>query len=113
MNDCIFCKIASGEIPAKVVFQDDHVFAFHDINPVAPVHILVIPKKHLASLSEADPGDQELLGRVLAGAIKAAEIAGVSKTGFRTVINTGKSAGQSVFHLHAHVIGGKEQGWPP
>ncbi len=113
MNDCIFCKIASGEIPAKVVFQDDHVLAFHDINPVAPVHILVIPKKHLASLSEADPGDQELLGRVLAGAKKAAEIAGVSKTGFRTVINTGKSAGQSVFHLHAHVIGGKEQGWPP
>ena len=113
MDDCIFCKIASGEIPAKVVFQDDHVFAFHDINPVAPVHILVIPKKHLASLSEADPGDQELLWRVLAGAKKAAEIAGVSKTGFRTVINTGKSAGQSVYHLHAHVIGGKEQGWPP
>ena len=113
MSDCIFCKIAAGEIPANVVYEDDYVLAFHDINPVAPVHVLVIPKKHIESLAHSGPDDLPVLGHVLDGATKVAEITGVKTSGFRTVINSGENAGQSVFHLHAHVIGGKTQGWPP
>jgi histidine triad (HIT) family protein len=105
MNDCIFCKIARGEIPGKKVYEDDEIFAFHDIHPVAPVHFMLIPKLHIASLMEADASHAALLGRMLLLAPKLAREQGLDN-GFRTVINTGKGGGQEVFHLHVHVIGG-------
>ena len=105
MTDCIFCKIARGEIPSKKVYEDGDVVAFHDINPVAPVHFMLIPKLHLVSLMEADESHAALLGKMLVLAPKLAKEQGLDK-GFRTVINSGKGGGQEVFHLHIHVIGG-------
>ena len=105
MTDCIFCKIARGEIPSKKVYEDGDVVAFHDINPVAPVHFMLIPKLHLVSLMEADESHATLLGKMLVLAPKLAKEQGLDK-GFRTVINSGKGGGQEVFHLHVHVIGG-------
>ncbi len=104
-NDCIFCKIVRGEIPCRKVYEDDDVLAFHDINPVAPVHFMLVPKRHLVSLLEAGEGDAALLGKMLVLAPKLAKEQGLSN-GFRTVINSGKGGGQEVFHLHVHVIGG-------
>ncbi|OGS92239.1 MAG: histidine triad nucleotide-binding protein [Gallionellales bacterium GWA2_60_18] len=104
-ESCIFCRIARGEIPCRKVYEDDEVIAFHDINPVAPVHFMLVPKLHLASLMEADAGHASLLGRMLLLAPKLAREQGL-ENGFRTVINTGKGGGQEVFHLHIHVIGG-------
>jgi len=104
-DSCIFCKIACGEIPSKKVYEDDDVFAFHDIHPVAPVHFMLIPKLHLASLIETDDSHAELLGKMLLLAPRLAKQQGL-ENGFRTVINTGKGGGQEVFHLHIHVIGG-------
>jgi histidine triad (HIT) family protein len=105
MTDCIFCKISRGEIPSKKIYEDDDVYAFHDINPVAPVHFMLIPKLHLVSLMEADESHAALLGKMLVLAPKLAKEQGLDK-GFRTVINSGKGGGQEVFHLHVHVIGG-------
>ncbi len=105
MSDCIFCKIARGEIPSKKVYEDDELFAFHDIHPVAPVHFMLIPKLHVASLMEADDSHAALLGKMLLLAPRLAKEQGLDK-GFRTVINTGKGGGQEVFHLHIHIIGG-------
>lgn len=105
MGDCIFCKIACGEIPCRKVYEDDEVLAFHDINPVAPVHFMLVPKLHLASLAEAEDEHAALLGRMLLLVPKLAHEQGL-ENGFRTVINTGKGGGQEVFHLHIHVIGG-------
>ena len=105
MGDCIFCRIARGEIPCRKVYEDGEVLAFHDINPVAPVHFMLIPKLHLASLAEAEDVHVALLGRILLLASKLAKEQGLDN-GFRTVINTGKGGGQEVFHLHIHVIGG-------
>ncbi|MDD2721317.1 MAG: histidine triad nucleotide-binding protein [Gallionella sp.] len=105
MSDCLFCRIARGEIPASKVYEDDEVLAFNDINPVAPVHFLMIPKQHLASLDDAQAGHQALLGKLLLLASKLAKTQGLEQ-GFRTVINTGRGGGQEVFHLHIHVIGG-------
>jgi len=105
MTDCIFCKIARGEIPSKKVYEDDDVYAFHDINPVAPVHFMLIPKLHLVSLMEVDESHVALLGKMLVLAPKLAKEQGLD-AGFRTVINSGKGGGQEVFHLHVHVIGG-------
>jgi histidine triad (HIT) family protein len=104
-DDCIFCKIARGEIPSKKVYEDEEVFAFHDINPVAPVHFMLIPKMHLVSLLEADERHEAVLGKMLLLAPKLAKELGL-ENGFRTVINSGKGGGQEVFHLHIHVIGG-------
>jgi len=104
-DDCIFCKIARGEIPSKKVYEDEDVFAFHDINPVAPVHFMLVPKLHLVSLMEADDSHAALLGKMLVLAPKLAREQGL-ENGFRTVINSGKAGGQEVFHLHVHVIGG-------
>ena len=104
-DSCIFCKIARGEIPSKKVYEDDEVFAFHDIHPVAPVHFMLIPKLHLASLIETEDSHAELLGKMLVLAPRLAKQQGL-ENGFRTVINTGKGGGQEVFHLHIHVIGG-------
>jgi len=103
--NCIFCKIIAGQIPSRKAYEDEHLLSFHDINPWAPVHVLVIPKRHIATLADIGPGDQELMGRMLALAPKLMRELGVTN-GFRTLINTGKDGMQEVFHLHMHVIGG-------
>ena len=113
MSDCLFCKIGSGQIPAKVVLQDDEVLAFDDVNPQAPVHVLVIPKRHVAALNEAGAGDQALLGRLLEAAALVARKKGIAEAGYRVVANTGRDGGQTVFHLHLHVLGGRPMAWPP
>ena len=105
MSDCIFCKIVRGEIPCRKVYEDDEVLAFHDIRPAAPVHFMLVPKLHLASLMETEEAHGALLGRMLLLAPKLAKEQGLDN-GFRTVINTGRGGGQEVFHLHIHVIGG-------
>lgn len=105
MSDCIFCKIVRGEIPCRRVYEDDELFAFHDIHPAAPVHFMLVPKLHIASLSEINDSHAELLGKMLLQAPKLAKEQGLHN-GFRTVINTGKGGGQEVFHLHIHIIGG-------
>ena len=107
MSDCIFCRIAQGEIPSRKIYEDNDIFAFHDINPQRPVHFLVIPKQHLASLDEATPEHQELLGKMLVKASELARSVGLTN-GFRTLINTGRIGGQEVFHLHIHILGGPE-----
>ena len=112
MSDCLFCKIAAGEIPAKLVHEDEDVIAFHDIGPQAPVHVLVVPRRHLASLDEAAAEDGELLGRILLTIRRLARELGV-ESGYRVVNNCGASAGQSVFHIHFHLLGGRPMGWPP
>jgi histidine triad (HIT) family protein len=104
-DNCLFCKIARGEIPSRKVYEDDEVFAFHDINPVAPVHFMLIPKQHVVSLLEVEESHAALLGKMLLLAPKLARGQGL-ENGFRTVINSGKGGGQEVFHLHIHVIGG-------
>jgi histidine triad (HIT) family protein len=111
MSDCLFCRIAAGEIPAKVVAQDDRFVAFHDIAPQAPTHILVIPRKHVGSLDDAD--DAAMLGDLLAFVRQIARDAGVAEAGYRTVFNTHANAGQAVPHLHAHILGGRRMSWPP
>ena len=110
--DCLFCKIAEKKIPAKMVYEDPEVFAFQDINPQAPTHILLCPRKHFASLDEAKQGDHALLGKLL---LVAAQLARERKLtgGYRTIFNTGAGAGQSVFHLHLHLLGGRSFHWPP
>jgi histidine triad (HIT) family protein len=112
MSDCLFCKIVEGEIPSNKVYEDDELFAFHDISPQAPVHILVVPRRHISSLEEAEQGDAALMGKILMLIQKLAREQGVSP-GYRVVNNCGASAGQSVFHIHFHLIGGRALGWPP
>ena len=107
MSDCIFCKIAGGEIPAKTVYEDDEILAFPDIQPQRPVHILVIPRKHIESLAHIEPGDVPILGRMLAVANRIATEQG-SPDGFRVLINTGPVGGQEVMHLHMHIVGGPD-----
>ncbi len=113
MSDCLFCKIVRGDIPAKIAWSDDRVVAFHDINPQAPVHLLVIPKKHIASVSAIAPEDEALVGHVVRVAGDLAREFGIEAGGYRTVLNTGAEAGQTVFHLHLHLVGGRPMGWPP
>ena len=110
---CLFCKIASKQIPAKVVFEENDLLAFHDINPGAPTHLLIIPKQHITALNEATVEHQALLGKLLLAARRAAEEAGIAESGFRVVVNNGPHAGQSVFHMHMHVLGGRPMAWPP
>ena len=113
MNDCIFCKIAAGEIPAAIVYDDSEVLAFRDINPEAPVHLLLIPRRHIATLNDLSEADAALVGRLyLAGQQIAVEL-GVAESGYRTVINCNRDAGQLVFHIHMHLLAGRELGWPP
>ncbi|XP_060808686.1 adenosine 5'-monophosphoramidase HINT1 [Amyelois transitella] len=112
-GDTIFGKILRKEIPAKFVYEDDECVAFHDVNPQAPTHILVIPRKPIPQLSKADDADEKLLGHLLIAARKVAAQAGLDKSGFRLVINDGKDGAQSVYHLHIHVIGGRQLKWPP
>jgi histidine triad (HIT) family protein len=107
MSDCIFCRIVSGEIPSKKVYEDEEILAFQDIHPVAPVHLLLVPKQHIASLSESEPGHAGVLGRMLVLAPRLAREQG-SPDGFRTIINTGRVGRQDVYHLHVHIIGGPQ-----
>ena len=107
MSDCIFCKIIRGEIPSRKIYEDDEIFVFHDIQPAAPVHFMIVPKQHIASLAEADLVHQAVLGRVLAKAGELARSQGL-QDGFRTIINTGRVGGQEVYHLHAHILGGTD-----
>lgn len=112
MGDCVFCRIRDGELPSTKVYEDDRVLAFKDINPQAPVHILVIPKKHIPSLAEVGEEDRELLGHLQWVIRRVAEEAGL-QDGFRVVVNTGRRALQTVYHLHYHVLGGRDMTWPP
>lgn len=110
---CLFCKIANKEIQSKIVLENEHAVSFHDVNPVAPIHVLVIPKKHIASIHEATDSDTPLLGELMSMARNVASTLGLGENGYRLVINTGNDGGQSVFHIHLHVIGGRKLGWPP
>ncbi|HLH09113.1 MAG TPA: histidine triad nucleotide-binding protein [Terriglobales bacterium] len=112
MSDCLFCRIIEGKVPSKKVYEDERVYAFEDIRPQAPTHILIIPKKHIAGLDEAKPEDAEILGYVQLAAAKLAEGRKLAK-GYRTVLNVGPDSGQSVFHLHLHLLGGRHMSWPP
>lgn len=113
MSTCIFCRIVEGSIPAKVVYQDEETLAFDDITPQAPVHTLVIPKRHVAAVQDLGEADQALLGKLLLTCRKVAMDKGLAESGYRLVANTGRDGGQSVFHLHFHVLGGRHLGWPP
>ncbi|WP_131739908.1 histidine triad nucleotide-binding protein [Actinomadura roseirufa] len=113
MSDCLFCKIVAGEVPATIVREGERVVAFRDINPQAPTHVLVIPKDHHPSVAELAAADVGLLGEVLGEAHRVAVDEGVDGTGYRVVFNTGAGAGQTVFHVHAHVLGGRGLNWPP
>ena len=114
MADCIFCKIAQKEIPSNIVYEDDKVVAFRDLDPQAPEHVLVIPKKHIGSLLELTAEDSELASHILVEVIpKLARQLGVAEKGFRVVVNTGEEGGQSVKHLHFHILGGRSMMWPP
>ncbi len=112
-EDCIFCKIVAGDIPSKKVYEDDEYLAFHDVNPQAPTHVLIIPRRHLPGIAHAEPGDADLLGRLLLKANDIAEQEGLTKDGFRYVINNGEQGGQTVPHLHLHILGGRPMTWPP
>jgi histidine triad (HIT) family protein len=107
MEDCIFCRIAAGQIPANILYEDEEVAAFRDINPRAPVHILIIPKKHITSLAQVEEEDAVLLGRLCLAARRIAESEGIAQTGYRLISNCGKDSGQEVAHLHFHLLGGR------
>lgn len=112
-EDCLFCKIAAGEIPAKKVYEDDLCIAFEDINPQAPTHILIIPREHIRSLDEAEPRHAEQLGQIMLRAAEIAREKGFSEDGYRVVVNTNADGGQTVFHLHVHLLGGRQFVFPP
>lgn len=113
MSDCLFCRIVEGEIPSDIVYQDESVIAFRDIQPQAPVHVLVVPRRHISGYSDANPSDDALLGAVARAAAHVARQEGIDATGYRSVVNSGPDAQQSVPHLHVHVLGGRPLSWPP
>lgn len=113
VSDCIFCKIAAGEIDSTRVYEDDLCIAFEDLNPQAPTHLLVIPREHISSMDEAEEGHKELLGHLLFTAAEIAREKGFAERGYRTVINTNSAGGQTVFHLHVHLLGGRQFVFPP
>ena len=113
MSDCLFCGIVDGKIKANLVYEDDAVVAFKDIAPKAPVHFLIIPRKHVAGVSDIVESDRELIGAIFQVAAKLARENGIAESGYRVVVNSGADAGQSVFHIHYHLLGGRRLGWPP
>jgi histidine triad (HIT) family protein len=113
MNDCLFCRIVRKEIPASVIYEDEHVVVFNDINPQAPLHALVIPKRHIATLNDVSPDDAAIVGEMVRRAASIAREKGYAERGFRTVFNTNAEAGQTVFHIHLHVLAGRALSWPP
>jgi histidine triad (HIT) family protein len=110
---CLFCEIVAGRIPARVVYQDEHVVAFNDISPQGPTHVLIIPKKHITSLLDLTPAEDGVIGLLVRKARDLAKDAGLAENGFRLVFNYGEDAGYSVYHVHLHLIGGRKLGWPP
>ena len=113
MSDCLFCRIIRRDIPASIVYEDDRVLAINDINPQASTHVLVLPKRHIASLNELSAADDAIIGEIVRRAAAIASERGIATGGFRTVFNTNRDAGQTVFHIHLHLIGGRPLGWPP
>ena len=113
MTDCLFCKIIDGEIPGDIVYENDSVLAFNDINPIAPVHILVIPKEHIATLNDLKEKHTQTMGELFLAAKKIAQDKGISESGYRTIFNCNKDAQQTVFHIHLHLIAGRKMTWPP
>ena len=113
MPECLFCKIIDGEISASIVYEDDHIVAFNDINPQAPTHVLVVPRRHIGSLNELSPDDDALVGEIVRRAAAIAKQRGISSGGYRAVFNTNRDAGQTVFHIHLHLLGGRTMHWPP
>ncbi|HUP48758.1 MAG TPA: histidine triad nucleotide-binding protein [Thermoanaerobaculia bacterium] len=113
-NDrCLFCRIVAGEIPARKAYEDDEVVAFHDVNPQAPVHVLIIPRRHIATLDDLTEADAGMIGTVVVRASRIARDLDLPAEGYRLVVNMGPAAGQSVFHIHVHILGGRNFGWPP
>ena len=113
MAECLFCRIVAGEIPGAIVHQDDHLVAFRDINPQAPMHVLIVPRRHIATLNDLGPGDDGLVGEMVRRAAALAAAQGYAQGGYRTVFNCNADAGQTVFHIHLHVLGGRSFTWPP
>lgn len=113
MTDCLFCRIAAGQIPATIVYQDELLVVFRDINPQAPTHVLLIPRKHLPSLLDISPGDDAIIGHLVRMSAQIAENEGIAAGGYRLVANCGREAGQSVDHIHFHLLGGRQLQWPP
>ncbi|MGA7733231.1 MAG: histidine triad nucleotide-binding protein [Chloroflexia bacterium] len=113
VDTCIFCKLAKGQVRAEIILQDDKIIAFKDIHPQAPAHALVVPRKHITALWDTDHEDEPMLGRILTACNEVAQELGISDSGYRVVVNSGPDAGQSVDHLHFHVMGGRELAWPP
>lgn len=113
MNGCLFCRIINREIPASIVYEDDRLLAVNDVNPQAPTHVLIVPKRHIACLNELTPDDDQMVGEIVRRAATIAKERGISTGGFRTVFNTNRDGGQTVFHIHLHLIGGRPMHWPP
>jgi histidine triad (HIT) family protein len=113
MADCLFCQIVRREIPSIVVYEDDRVFAFNDISPQAPTHVLIVPKRHISTLNDLGVDDEQIVGELVRRAAAIAKEKGFSDTGYRTLFNTNRGAGQTVFHIHLHLLGGRPLGWPP
>jgi len=113
MENCLFCRIVKKEIPSKVIYEDELILAFHDISPQAPVHVLIIPKKHIGSLDDAGAADAELMGKMILQAAEIARELKIAKSGYRTVFNTNADAGMAVGHIHLHLLGGRKMAWPP
>ncbi len=111
--DCLFCQIINRKIPSEIVYEDDEVLAFRDVSPQAPMHILVVPKRHIPSLNDLTPDDAELVGKIIYRAKELAAVKGHDKNGYRLVLNCNKDGGQTVFHIHCHVLGGRAMHWPP
>jgi histidine triad (HIT) family protein len=111
--DCLFCRVANGELPTEIIYEDDDILAFRDINPQAPTHALVIPKRHIDSINHATPDDAELLGRMVLAAKEVAAQEGLHDAGYRLVFNINNHGGQTVYHIHLHVLGGRQMTWPP
>jgi len=113
MTECIFCKIINGEIPAKIIHQDEKVIAFDDLNPQAPIHKLIVPRQHIATLNDVNPKDKEIMGHMLYIAKQLADELNIAEQGYRTLINCNADGGQVVFHIHLHLLGGRPMHWPP
>lgn len=113
MEDCIFCKIAAGDIPADKVYEDEEVVAFRDLNPQAPTHVLVVPRKHIATINDLEPEDEAVIGRMYGAVREIAQREGFAEAGYRTVVNCNEAGGQVVFHIHMHLLGGRMMHWPP
>jgi histidine triad (HIT) family protein len=113
MSDCIFCQIAAGQIPSKTVFENERVLAFRDLHPQAPTHVLVIPRRHIATLNDLQPGDESLVGEMMLAAMQIAANENLAENGYRVVMNCNRDGGQSVYHIHLHLMGGRYMRWPP